>query len=371
MEKIALVTVNYNGGQIVIDTLLSLYQSQAASSFDLYIVDNDSTDGSLDVLKVKYPEATIIKAPGNLGFGRANNIALEMILSSNKYEYVCLFNPDMLFTNNWLTQLQMFMELNPKVAVVNPLIVYADKFNSVELNTSSKDIYFSVEDYRSLSRKIGDFRSAVKHVSIKKKEFTRINELNTNYYFVSDSEKVEVFVYDERGNGYDLELGGIKISNRGLFTKLRKVLFKLTKNLSLKIKKYTFATKDLKLVEENVEIVNSLGAGFKPGANLPDNLFFGHLATEVPRDPFAVQLWHGACALIRTNALRQVGLFDPKYFLYYEESDLGMRLNKAGFIAYAVPGVKVYHRERGSRSENTIKFMQDSQKIFINTWFKK
>jgi GT2 family glycosyltransferase len=59
--------------------------------------------------------------------------------------------------------------------------------------------------------------------------------------------------------------------------------------------------------------------------------------------PMPVDWVPGSFALIRGQALDQVGFFDDRYFLYYEETDLCLRLNRAGWEVHFHPGVKVVH----------------------------
>lgn len=56
----------------------------------------------------------------------------------------------------------------------------------------------------------------------------------------------------------------------------------------------------------------------------------------------------GACLLVRSDVLKKVGLFDEKYFLYYEDSDLSMRVKRKGFSILYVPTAVVWHKNAGS-----------------------
>lgn len=56
----------------------------------------------------------------------------------------------------------------------------------------------------------------------------------------------------------------------------------------------------------------------------------------------------GACILLRASILREVGMFDDKYFLYYEDSDLSMRVKKAGYTVMFVPRSTIWHKNAGS-----------------------
>lgn len=68
-----------------------------------------------------------------------------------------------------------------------------------------------------------------------------------------------------------------------------------------------------------------------------------------PRRKTATEGWlNGACMLVRTAALAQVGLFDPRYFLYYEETDLCRRMARAGWQLEQCAGAVVVHHRRQS-----------------------
>jgi GT2 family glycosyltransferase len=99
---------------------------------------------------------------------------------------------------------------------------------------------------------------------------------------------------------------------------------------------------------------------------LPDwkQAFFGFFDGFVPLDsetngrypdsmlarPFAAEHLLGACMLLRREALDQVGLFDPAFFMYYEETDLCARLLRAGWRNYYVPSARVMHVSGASTS---------------------
>jgi GT2 family glycosyltransferase len=75
----------------------------------------------------------------------------------------------------------------------------------------------------------------------------------------------------------------------------------------------------------------------------------------------------GACMLFRREALDQVGLFDQSFFMYYEETDLCVRLRKGGWRNYFVPAARVMHVSAASTSASPEKMsvqFHRSQAIF-------
>jgi len=72
-----------------------------------------------------------------------------------------------------------------------------------------------------------------------------------------------------------------------------------------------------------------------------NSMFPGHPLKTATADGFL----NGACMLLRTKALAEVGLFDPQYFLFFEETDLCRRLTNAGWHTACCPDAKVVHHK--------------------------
>lgn len=369
--KTAIITVNFNSGERLLQTVESLFAQTEFREADYFIVDNGATDGSTAPVQAKFPKINYSFTGENLGFGRGHNAVLADILAGKygEYEAVCLVNPDMLLTAGWLETMQAVLAADEQVAAVNPLILYADKFNVLAAQTTNSKIYLQHEDYRTLGNAIGKEDSQTKEIILNNQPFIQLNQAEFLILLDEKLPELKLTVYDESLQGYELTVGGQVCSSGRASSLFKKIGFKFgKKDLSTKQHEFCFPVRELKFKQQGVEVVNSLGSGIRPGRQLPDNHYFGALRAEVPDQAHEVQLFHGACVLIRTSALKQVGLFDPGYFLYYEESDLAMRMRAAGFKVMAQPKAVVYHLERGARSERTLEFMQTSQKLFIKKW---
>lgn len=113
MAKLSIVIVNYNAGTYLTECLSSLEKVRGELDFDIWVVDNDSRDGSLEAAEKKFPRAKFIKNKDNLGFGKANNIALKQI----KTEYILLLNPDSEVIPGTLKYMVEYMEQEIQVGV--------------------------------------------------------------------------------------------------------------------------------------------------------------------------------------------------------------------------------------------------------------
>ncbi len=86
------------------------------------MVDNNSTDGSPEVVETKFPQVRLIKNNENLGFARANNIGIRV--SSGRY--ICLINSDVIVLDGCIEKLIEFMDNKPSVGIAGPRILNPD-----------------------------------------------------------------------------------------------------------------------------------------------------------------------------------------------------------------------------------------------------
>jgi len=114
--------VNWNRANDTIECLRALASSDY-SNYRPLIVDNGSTDGSPDAIKVGFPAAEVIANKDNLGFARASNIGIEHALQQGA-DYVFLLNNDTLVGERLLTELVSVGESDPKIGMLVPKIYY-------------------------------------------------------------------------------------------------------------------------------------------------------------------------------------------------------------------------------------------------------
>lgn len=107
--KLSVIIVNYNVKYYVEQCLLSLRKALEGIDAEVLVVDNHSSDGSVEYLKHFFPEVRIINSNHNLGFARANNIAIRM----SQGEYVLLLNPDTIVGESTLRESVAWMDVHP------------------------------------------------------------------------------------------------------------------------------------------------------------------------------------------------------------------------------------------------------------------
>ncbi|MBW3469730.1 glycosyltransferase family 2 protein [Arthrospiribacter ruber] len=122
MQKAAIVILNYNG----VAQLRKFIPSVVSfSSFDIVVIDNASTDASLDFLRKNFPQIKLEQLPENLGFAGGYTKGLGNL--RGRYEYYILLNSDVEVTPLWDSELITWLENNPEVVAVQPKILKYDQ----------------------------------------------------------------------------------------------------------------------------------------------------------------------------------------------------------------------------------------------------
>ena len=112
--KLSIVIVNYNVKYYLEQCLDSVLKAIQNPDTEIFVVDNHSSDQSLEYLIPKFPTVHFIENQENVGFSRANNQAIEQACG----DYILLLNPDTVLGENTLTNVCRFMDENKQVGAV-------------------------------------------------------------------------------------------------------------------------------------------------------------------------------------------------------------------------------------------------------------
>jgi len=239
------VIVNWNTKELLKNCLNSVYQTIHDLNFEIIVVDNASSDGSLEMLQQNFPEVIRIGNQENRGFGAANNQAFAVMQG----KYALLLNTDALLTPDAVKRLWTFCEANSDAAIVCGQLLNADG---------------------SKQNSIASFPS----------------------------------------------------------------LLTLAANTSLL--EYLFPRK------------------------FPSKRY-DHAG------PVEVDSAIGACMMIRKKVMDEVGVFDERYFFFFEETDLAYTMHQSGWKTYHIPDVYIYHLQGqsiGANVRSRIEFYRSRYKFF-------
>lgn len=116
-----ILVLNYNGRATLPDCLRSIFHLDYPN-FRVVVIDNASTDGSLEQAKRVYPKAHFIKNSENVGFARGINVGIQFAIDQ-RAEYIWLINPDAVIPKDSLHPLVSVLERHGDVGMVSPLII--------------------------------------------------------------------------------------------------------------------------------------------------------------------------------------------------------------------------------------------------------
>jgi N-acetylglucosaminyl-diphospho-decaprenol L-rhamnosyltransferase len=122
MADCSIIIVNWNTKEYLARCLNSLFSEYSINEYEIFVVDNNSTDGSVEFIQNHYNGITLIRNYENKGFVKANNQALKY--ASNKY--VLFLNPDTEVQAGAIKCLTNYMERFPDVGAIGPLLVNSD-----------------------------------------------------------------------------------------------------------------------------------------------------------------------------------------------------------------------------------------------------
>jgi GT2 family glycosyltransferase len=117
MPKVSIIVLNYNGKHFLNDCISSILK-QDFIDYELLIVDNNSSDGSIEYIKNNFPEVILVESGKNLGFAGGNNLGVK----HSKGELIVLLNNDTIVNEGWLTGLVEAIN-KENVAIASPLIL--------------------------------------------------------------------------------------------------------------------------------------------------------------------------------------------------------------------------------------------------------
>ncbi|KHE91985.1 MAG: glycosyltransferase family 2 protein [Candidatus Scalindua rubra] len=144
MVDISFIIVNWNTRDILMDCLHSIYKTVTDIDVEVYVVDNNSTDGSQAAVKKGFPDVKLIENPANTGFAHANNQALRIMQG----RFAVLLNSDAVLKEGAIDKLLAFMTSTHSAGIAGVQLLNEDgsrqnsidNFPSIETEIFNKSI---------------------------------------------------------------------------------------------------------------------------------------------------------------------------------------------------------------------------------------
>lgn len=119
---ITVVIVNWKVRDLLEKNLKAILANKDGLDIEIYVVDNDSRDGTSEMIMMEFPDVKVLAMARNLGFAKANNLAIKQA----KGKYIFVLNPDTQVKPGFFKSIYDYMEANPEVGIVGPRILNSD-----------------------------------------------------------------------------------------------------------------------------------------------------------------------------------------------------------------------------------------------------
>ncbi len=129
---VSVIIVNYNVREFLEQAIRSVELASATLSVEIFVVDNDSSDGSVDMVRSQFPDVQVIANRENTGFSKANNQAIKIANG----RYLLILNPDTIIREDTLSSLVDFMDDHPEAGAAGCKILNPDGSFALESRRS-------------------------------------------------------------------------------------------------------------------------------------------------------------------------------------------------------------------------------------------
>lgn len=120
--KLSIIIVSWEVKDFLRKCLESLHEGTQFITYEIFVVDNNSIDGTVEMIEKEFPSVILIKNSENVGFARANNQAIR----KSRGEYILLLNPDTIILNSAIRQIIEFMDNNSSAGMATCKILNSD-----------------------------------------------------------------------------------------------------------------------------------------------------------------------------------------------------------------------------------------------------
>lgn len=123
MKDLAIIIVSWNTRDLLRECIQSIYEFTNEITYEIYVVDNASSDGSAEMVEKNFTQVQVIANRENLGFSKANNQAIR--LSNSRY--IALLNPDTLLIEDVFSPLVRYADEHKEIGAIGPKILSKDR----------------------------------------------------------------------------------------------------------------------------------------------------------------------------------------------------------------------------------------------------
>ncbi len=335
--SVRVVVVHYGSADLTIRCIEALAKTRWPSDLlDVVVVDNGGDASLRPRLHAVAPRTRVVGDGTNLGFAGGCNVGLRDLGATSR---AALINPDAVVEPDWVERLNAAIDA-PSIGAASPKLVFSDRYQELQLEVDARQ------------RRLMDPR----RLGVRVLGVTDIDDqpLAVHYasgFFGPEGPEPDGVAFQWTTDRARLLL---PVAPRALPGGLGRVRVRLGAGEPTAV---SFGSGDAQLAvvagpghsvfdvpiaSPPTDIVNNVGNVLLPDGSGADR---GYLEPDDGRysHPELIEAWCGGAVLFTSDYLRDVGLFDERYFLYYEDLDLAVRGARRGWQYVFVPSVVVRH----------------------------
>jgi GT2 family glycosyltransferase len=344
-RTIRLVVLNYNGGAHTLRCLEHLHRLDwPADELDIVVVDNASSDGSPEQIEERFPQVRLVRNDRNGGFP-ANNLAMGDL---DGVRYLGLVNNDAFVEPDYLAPLVEVLDADPGLGAACPKLLLAPRF---------ADVRISAPGFRPGGGDERDLGVMVRGATVGGVDVWRDAHLGEGGWGrEADADGTFEWSAPEAALRVPAPAGGEGAAfGATILLQSRERTTVVVDGGSGPVE--VALGRDPVRVEVEVssppyDVINNVGSQvFDDGAGADR----GWLERDAGQhdEPVEVFAWCGGGVLFRPEYLRDAGLFDERFFLYYEDTDLSWRGRARGWRYRTAPASVIRHLHAASSVEGS------------------
>ncbi len=329
-----MVVVNWNGARWLRPCLDAL-ALQSVTDAVVWVVDNASTDGSIELLEREYPHVRVLRNTQNLGFAGGNNTALRQVTTP----YAVLLNNDAVPAPDWLERVLGPFDLpgQERLAAVTSKVLFASRFLPMSLSTSRFRLAGDPRDLGvRLSSVVVDGEDVTTRVLWEQLTWGPEGEGAGRSFWSRPEGELLVPLPDSTGPWeVVVRWSAERTKSATLGWHGSSATVEVGTTWSETCVEVPRGTPTVDVVNNAGSVVLTSGYGADRGYQQVDAGQY-----DAAEEVFALC---GCAVALRTAAGREADWFDDDFFLYYEDTDLAWRLRAAGWTIRYEPTAVVRH----------------------------
>jgi len=343
--RVGVVVVNYDGGDLTLRCIDSIEASEwPRERISIVLVDNASSDGVADRVEREHSRVHVVRNARNLGFAGGCNRGIDELVD---VDFVALVNNDAVVEPGWLAPLVAALESDPELGAACPKILFEGEYRDVVVRSPTTQRGHG--DHRDLGVRVSGARVDGHDV------WGRV-QLVRGFWGTEPP--------DARGEPDGQWTTGDALLRVPLAGDAAAVALRVEAPASTTVEigsdQHNVAVSvgptptwiDAPLAGPDLTIINNTGSVLTADGHGADR---GYLEVDdgsfdEPDDVFA---WCGGAVLLRRSYLDDVGHFDERLFVYYEDLELSWRGHERGWRYRYVPASVVRHRHAATTGEGS------------------